>query len=158
VASSSESETPTNLVLPGLAMFLAIVLHKPADALAISTVLSMKGVRRQKILLVQILFALMVPVGVVAFYVAREAVEKAMEDQLTGAALAFSAGTFVFIALSDLLPEVHFHRHDRITLFLALVLGVALMGAIGLLEHGGHSHGDGHHHGHHGHDHAGHRH
>src|SRR5205814_2988508 len=35
--------------LPGLAMFLAIVLHKPADALAISVVLSRKEVSRRRI-------------------------------------------------------------------------------------------------------------
>lgn len=138
--------TPANamLVLPGLAMFLAIVLHKPADALAISTVLSRKGVPRNKLVLVQLGFAAMVPVGAIAFELTRGAIEKNMESQLAGAALSFSAGTFLFIALSDLLPEVQFHHHDRLWLFLALVLGVALMGGIAVLEghdHGGHEHG-----------------
>ena len=90
---------------PGLAMFLAIVLHKPADALAISTVLTRKGVSRLVITLVQLGFALMVPVGVLAFYLTEGAIEENMESQLTGAALAFSAGTFLFIALSDLSPK-----------------------------------------------------
>jgi hypothetical protein len=40
----------------------------------------------------------------------------------------------LFIALSDLLPEVQFHRHDRLKLFAALLAGVALMGMIALLE------------------------
>jgi zinc and cadmium transporter len=135
-------------LLPGLALFLAIALHKPADALAISTVLSRKGVSRGKVALVQLGFALMVPVGAAAFVVTsaelKEDYQKAVE-QLTGAALAFSAGTFLFIALSDLLPEVQFHRHDRVPLSLALILGVVLMGVIALLEghdHGGHHHGD----------------
>src|SRR5439155_13131675 len=39
--------------LPGLALFLAIALHKPADALAISTVLWRKGVSRGRLALVQ---------------------------------------------------------------------------------------------------------
>jgi zinc and cadmium transporter len=73
----------------------------------------------------------------------REAIAKDLQNQLTGAALAFSAGTFLFIALSDLLPEVQFHRHDRVPLLLALVLGVAFMGGIGLLE-GHHRDGHGH--------------
>lgn len=120
-------------------MFLAIVLHKPADALAISTVLSRKGVNRSKIGLVQLGFALMVPVGVVAFFLTRGAIREDLQSQLTGAALAFSAGTFLFIALSDLLPEVQFHRHDRLALFLALTSGVALMGGIALLEEEGHT-------------------
>src|SRR5216683_3219891 len=45
---------PGSWVLPGLALFLAIGLHKPADALAISTVLSRKGVGHGKVSLVQI--------------------------------------------------------------------------------------------------------
>jgi zinc and cadmium transporter len=145
LAGSVEADTGL-LGLPGIAMFLAIVFHKPADALAISTVLSRKGVSRQRITLVQLGFALMVPVGALAFRMLGDRLEEQMRNQLTGAALAFSAGTFLFIALSDLLPEVQFHRHDRMWLFLALTTGVAFMGGIALLEghdhgHGGHEHG-----------------
>jgi zinc and cadmium transporter len=137
--------SPGSWALPGLALFLAIALHKPADALAISTVLARKGVGRGRLTLVQLGFAAMVPVGAGAFLLTSGAIAEDLQNQLTGAALAFSAGTFLFIALSDLLPEVQFHRHDRVPLSLALVLGVVLMGGIGLLEghnHGGHHHGD----------------
>lgn len=136
----------TGLTWPGLAMFCAIFFHKPADALAISTVLSRKGVGKQWIMLVQFGFALMIPVGVLVFYWTKGNIQKDMEGQLTGAALAISAGTFLFIALSDLLPEVQFHRHDRVPLFLMLILGVVLMAGIALLE--GHEHGDHDNHGH----------
>jgi zinc and cadmium transporter len=122
------------VALPGLSIFLAIFLHKPADALAISTVLSRKGVERWKLILVQIGFVSMVPIGAAAFCLTKGAIAEDLRSELTGAALAFSAGTFLFIALSDLLPEVQFHRHDRIPLFLALLLGVVLMGGIALLE------------------------
>jgi zinc and cadmium transporter len=129
--------------LPGLALFLAIILHKPADALAISTVLSRKGVSRGKLALVQLGFASMIPIGALAFYWTSGQLEKGLENKVIGAALAFSAGTFLFIALSDLLPEVQFHRHDRGLLFGALVAGVVFMGLIGHLEDmgGGHDHG-----------------
>lgn len=149
-------------VLPGLSMFLAIFLHKPADALAISTVLSRKGVSGGRILLVQIGFALMVPIGAVTFYAILGSSTEALQDQLIGFAYAFSAGTFLFVALSDLLPEVQFHRHDRVPLFLALVAGVVLMGGIAYLEdhdHGAHAeaehmdHGHSHSHGGHSHSH-----
>jgi zinc and cadmium transporter len=119
---------------PGLAMFLAIAFHKPADALAISTVLTRKGISRHLISLVQIGFVLMVPIGAVAFYLTTGSITEQMENQVTGAALAFSAGTFLFVALSDLLPEVQFHHHDRLWLFLCLVGGVVLMWFISFLE------------------------
>jgi zinc and cadmium transporter len=125
---------------PGLALFLAIVLHKPADALAITTVLTRKGVGRGKLALVLLGFAAMVPVGAAALLLTEGALEANLKNQITGAALAFSAGAFLFVALSDLLPEVQFHRHDRVPLALALILGVVLMGGIALLEP--HEHAD----------------
>ncbi len=134
VQVDTDKTAPIAWSLPGLALFLAIVLHKPADALAISTVLSRKGVSRGKLALVQLGFGLMVPVGAIAFLLTKGALAENLRTQLTGAALAFSAGTFLFIALSDLLPEVQFHRHDRVPLALALILGVVLMGGIALLE------------------------
>jgi zinc and cadmium transporter len=133
VKAGAEASTAW-MAMPGLALFFAIVLHKPADALAISTVLSRKGISRQKIFLVLLGFAAMVPVGAIAFYLIGEHLEEDAQKQLIGAALAFSAGTFLFVALSDLLPEVQFHRHDRGLLFLSLLGGLALMGFIAWLE------------------------
>src|SRR5262249_48796293 len=132
-------------LLPGLALFLAIALHKPADALAISTVLTRKGVSGSKVRLVQIGFALMVPIGAAAFMLTRGAIEKDMQNQLTGAALPFPAGSSLSTSFSDFFPEAHSHRHDRVPLFLALVAGVLFMGGIALLEpheHDEHEHGD----------------
>jgi zinc and cadmium transporter len=148
------SEASGHLILPGFALFLAILLHKPADALAISTVLARKGTTPRKLWLVQLAFAAMVPLGALVFQATYGTIAKDFENQITGMALAFSSGTFLLIALSDLLPEVQFHRHDRIPLFLALLFGVGLMGGIALLE--GHKHDPGNvgesHGGHHRHD------
>ena len=52
--------------------------------------------------------------------------------------LAVSAGFFICISLSDLLPEVSFHQHDRGKLTLSLLLGIALAFAVENLP--GHSH------------------
>ncbi len=134
LAGSVKADLGKAAALPGLAMFFAIFFHKPADALAISTVLTRKRVVHRRITLVQIGFALMVAVGAVAFCLTEGALAEGLRNQLTGAALAFSAGTFLFVALSDLLPEVQFHRHDRVPLFLTLCGGVIFMGFIAFLE------------------------
>ena len=55
---------------------------------------------------------------------------------MTAATLAFSAGTFLCIALSDLLPELQFHAHDRLSLSVALLAGVGLMAATAAWEPG----------------------
>src|SRR5262249_38434970 len=75
----AETDPPGVAALPGLAIFLAIVLHKPADALAISTVLSRKGVSRSRLSLVQTGFALMVPIGAIAFMLTSGAIAEDLE-------------------------------------------------------------------------------
>ena len=57
---------------------------------------------------------------------------------MLGLALAFSAGIFLCISLGDLLPEVHFHSHDRLKLSGMLFLGIVIALAIESLP--GHSH------------------
>ena len=49
-----------------------------------------------------------------------------MQDVVVCSALAFSAGVFLCIALSDLLPEMEFHAHNRFRLTVALIAGVLL--------------------------------
>jgi len=56
------------------------------------------------------------------------------EGPALGYGLAFAVGVFLCISLSDLLPEVHFHRHDRGKLLLALLTGVALAYALYFVE------------------------
>ena len=59
--------------------------------------------------------------------------------------LGLAAGVFLCIALGDLLPEVEYHSHDRLSLSAALLAGVAVAYAVGLFEpphqHAPHNHG-----------------
>ena len=59
---------------------------------------------------------------------------------MLGIMLGLSAGVFLCISLSDLLPEVQFHKHDRWKLSGALILGVAIAYGVGFLEPA-HQHG-----------------
>lgn len=126
------------------AIFLAIVLHKPLDALSITSLMAVKGWSTQKQLIVNACFALMCPLGVALFWVGLSTQGDAFQETVLGLALAFSAGVFLCISLGDLLPEVHFHRHDRVKLSIALLAGVAIAYAIELSHdhdsHSGHDH------------------
>ena len=53
-------------------------------------------------------------------------------------ALAFSAGTFLCISSSDLLPELQFHQHDRGKLSAALLAGLGVAIAVAQLEEAAH--------------------
>lgn len=128
----------------GLATFLVILLHKPFDSLTIGTLMAAGGRSRQLRHVVNLLFALMIPVGAILFHVGFTQLDDGGRE-LLGCALAFSAGTFICIASSDLLPELQFHSHDRVKLSAALLAGLAMSWVIGYFEHGGHGHH--HHHG-----------
>lgn len=140
LAASIDAEwTSTAGLTAGLATFLVIFLHKPFDSLTIGTLMAASGRSRRSRHLVNLLFALMIPVGALTFHIGFHQFDDGGRE-LLGRALAFSAGTFICIASSDLLPELQFHSHDRGKLSAALLLGLALSWVIGYFEHAGHEH------------------
>ena len=119
--------------LIGGGVFLAIFLHKPLDALAIAGVMHASGVDSGTRRLVNMAFALVCPAAaLLAFW--GVGLLGADQDAVVGRALAFSAGAFLCISLSDLLPEIHFHSHDRGKLTLAFLVGIGLAYLMHIME------------------------
>jgi zinc and cadmium transporter len=131
-----ESQGQRLAALAGLGTFLVIFLHKPLDAMTISTLMTVGGWSMPARHLVNALFALMVPVGVILFHLGLTSAHGG--SNLVAYALAFSAGTFLGISMSDLLPELQFHAHDRALLSVALIVGLAVAWVIGIVETGDH--------------------
>ena len=119
--------------LLGAGVFLAILLHKPLDAMSITTVMEAGGWSRPARATTNAIFAFMCPIGALLFFFGVGYLGDS-RDYVVGVALAFSAGAFICIALSDLLPEVHFHSHDKTKLTVAFLLGIALAYGIGTIE------------------------
>lgn len=128
--------------LAGFGAFLVIFLHKPFDSMTIAMLMARGGWPAKWRLVVNGLFAAAIPLGVAIFYVmySRDASSPAASSQLLEYALAFSAGTFLCISLSDLLPELQFHDHDRVALSASLLAGLALSIGVGRLESLVHKH------------------
>ena len=122
----------------GLGTFLVIFMHKPFDAMTISTLMTVGGWSITARHVVNGVFALMIPVGVGLFQLGLG--HSHAEGSLLAYALAFSAGTFLCVSMSDLLPELQFHSHDRGLLSLALLLGLSIAWLIGMAETAGHGH------------------
>lgn len=118
--------------LAGAGVFLAILLHKPLDALSIETVMAATGPTPAARRLAGWVFALLCPLVLWLFYFG--AAPYLALDLWLPATLAFSAGAFICIALGDLLPEVQFHSHDRVRLTLLFLLGIGLAMALGWFE------------------------
>jgi len=123
--------------LVGIGVFLAIVLHKPLDAMSITSLMAAQGWGVSKQITVSLIFSLMCPLGAILFMVGVGQFAE-YRDWVLGMALAFSAGVFLCISLGDLLPEVHFHSHDRLKLSTMLLVGVLLALLLEMLP--GHQH------------------
>ncbi len=123
----------------GFATFLAIVLHKPLDSGIIATLMINSGASPRMRLLVNALYAAVVPLGA-GLFLASLSLFGGRQDAVLGVAMAMAAGAFVCIAAADLLPEVQFHSHDRVLLTTALAMGLALAWGITLLERSSHAH------------------
>ncbi len=117
----------------GVLVFLAILAHKVPNAFSLSTILISEGFSRARAVAMNAAFALMVPVGAGLYVVLRELVHA---ERFTSLALAASAGTFLHLSLSDILPDLHRRGASKWRLSAAMVGGVALMGALTFLRHG----------------------
>jgi len=119
--------------LLGFGTFMAVVLHKPLDSVSITSVMAAGGWSRGSRTLVNAVFSLICPLGA-ALFMLGVGEFSGRQSLVVGCALALSAGVFLCIALSDLLPEMEFHSHSRLPLTIALVAGVALAWSIRFLE------------------------
>jgi len=135
LAASVQAGVQGHSRLAGFGVALVVILHKPFDAMAISTLMTAGGSSRLSRHVLNGLFALVSPVGAVLFYFGASQFANS-DAAFLGCALAFCAGTFLCIASSDLLPELQFHSHDRFKLSVALLAGLAVAVLIKHLEAG----------------------
>ena len=119
----------------GLVVFLTIFFHKLPEAFALTTILINEAQKRNRIIFFNLLLIAMVPLGALLVHL----VVGAGNVRFAGIALAFSAGTFLHVSLSDLLPHVHEHAEKRLPVALAFLVGVGAMIALEkVLQHSGH--------------------
>ncbi len=99
----------------GLILFAAIVLHKAPEGFAIATVvLATRGTRRQALVAAGAVGAATLVGGLSVFGV----------EALVGPALALSAGVTLYVAASDLVPEVN--KEHGTAMALTVFAGVVL--------------------------------
>ncbi|HWN83263.1 MAG TPA: ZIP family metal transporter, partial [Candidatus Udaeobacter sp.] len=118
-----------------LAIFLSILGHKTAEAFSLSTVLLLAGTSPAKVAARVAFLALMTPLGCLIGILSLAALPP-------GAALAPTAiavGTFLYVALMDILPEVLHQRQDLGTKVLLVLAGLGLMACLRAAHgHGAH--------------------
>ena len=119
----------------GLIVFAAIMLHKGPTAFGLASFLRHIKTEKSKAQLHLLLFALTSPVVAIATFHALK--ESALaNDTNIGLALLFSAGTFLYVATVDILPEVHSHEHKSESPIWYVILGMFLVFLTTLLGSG----------------------
>lgn len=121
--------------LAGLGVFLAILLHKPLDAFSIIGLLQAAGHSLRTRIAVNIGFAMLCPVVALLTFLGIGLLGH-WEEEVVGYVLVLAAGAFLCISLSDLLPEIHFHSHDRFKLTVCFLMGIGLAYGLYFIESG----------------------
>ena len=120
-----ESPYEDGVSLAGLGVFLVILLHKPLDAYSVISMMKYAGHSQRTRTWTNVGFAILCPIVALASFGGVELLGPE-EGAVIGYVLSFAAGAFLCIALSDLLPEIHFHSHDRGKLIVSLLAGISL--------------------------------
>jgi zinc and cadmium transporter len=116
----------TFLINPGLGLVttVAIILHEIPQEIADFGVLLYSGFKRRKAIMWNLVSGLMAVAGGALAYFAEQTVE-----QLSPILLSVAAGSFLYLSMADIIPELHHeHKPSRIAIQTAwLVLGVLII-------------------------------
>jgi len=115
----------------GIATTLAVILHEIPQEIGDFAVLLHAGYSRKRALWLNFLSALTAVLGtLVAFLIG------GASENFTNWVLPLAAGGFIYVAVADLIPELHKTKKVKHSIFqlLALVLGVLLMVGLIFLE------------------------
>lgn len=104
---------------------VGMCIHKFVVLFSLSALMLSDGIERRRALRYLLGFGLVTPVAGIAFFLVLDGISGI--EGMYGLPLMFAAGTFMYVALCDILPEA-FHRdkHDATALGL-IIVGVALI-------------------------------
>ena len=118
----------------GIITALAVFAHEIPQEIGDFGLLLHKGLARRTIILINVLSASVAFIGALLTYALGNALKSYIPTLL-----ALTAGFFIYIATSDLIPEINYEKDRRSALIksLLLVLGIGvIMLSVSLLEHG----------------------
>lgn len=115
----------------GIATTIAVILHEIPQEIGDFTVLLHAGYQRKKALWLNFLSALTAVLGVIVAFIL-----SGLGENLINWILPIAAGGFIYIAVADLIPELHKTKEMKhsIQQIIAVVLGVLAMVALLFIE------------------------
>lgn len=106
-----------------LVIFLAIVSHKSVAAFSLATVFRLSDIPLRRALAMLAVFALCTPVGALLSL----PLISTLSDIHITIPTAIAAGSFIYVATMDLLPEAFHDTRKRLGPFIALSIGILSM-------------------------------
>lgn len=113
----------------GFTTVIAIILHEIPQEFADFGILTYSGMKRSKALLWNFISGLLSIIGVLFFFIF-----KSQFENIEGYVLAFIAGVFIYIATTDLFPEIHKNKKIDYMQIIYVVVGVLIMYSLTVLE------------------------
>ena len=105
----------------GLLVFIAVLIHKFPEGFTIGSVILASGKGRKEVITTTSLIGLMTVIGVILYYLIGSNL-----GFTVGYALPIASGVTLYVAASDLIPEVNHHGGRRPLVSLSIFAGVAL--------------------------------
>ena len=105
----------------GLLVFIAVLLHKFPEGFTIGSMVLAAGKGRRQVMFATGLMGITTFLGVIVFYIIGTNF-----SSVTAYALPVAGGVTLYVAASDLIPEVNHHGGPSIWVSLAVFAGVAL--------------------------------
>lgn len=102
----------------GIIATLSVLLHELPEGISTVSVLLHSGYDRKKAVFYSWLVALATPFGAILSYL----LVKNISQNILGALLAIAAGSFLYVAASDLIPEIH--KKSKFFNIILIILGV----------------------------------
>ncbi|MCX5777674.1 MAG: ZIP family metal transporter [Elusimicrobia bacterium] len=113
----------------GLVTTIAVLMHKMPEGITITGILLHAKMPRVKVIRFSVIVAAATPITALFAYFFL----KNVPGDILGGLLALTAGSFIYLAAADLLPETHRVHHRANALF--FFAGIGLIGVLGQVLH-----------------------
>ena len=122
MALGAESQVATSA-----ALFIAVIAHKGVAAFALGVSLHRGAVRRSRSIGIVTLFSVMTPLGILGGTILGALLSDDAEQWFEGTFDALAAGTFLYVAVVDIINQEFSVRRDVWQKFTMVLVGLAIM-------------------------------
>ena len=121
--SLSATESATESYTP---IMVGVLFHKVFESFSLTSVFQLAHFTQKKVVTLITLFACITPLGLLL----GSKILPQLSPNATAIAVALAVGTFLYVCLTELLPEVFHHKEDVVAKVVLLLVGIGGMALI----------------------------